>query len=122
MKNSKVKFSKVFPSTMKVDKIYVDLNSWKVEVPVNLLTKDKTDFSDVIVIACENITYDEKVIFKINEKIPFFPKTVGGDESDWQNWNVICFDFHKAGAGDFDKSLLKNKIISLQFTTEVENF
>jgi hypothetical protein len=122
MKNSKVKFSKTFPSTMKVDKIYVDLNSWKVEVPVNLLTKDKDDFSDVIIIACENIIYDEKVIFKINEKIPFFPKTVGGDVNDWQNWNAICFDFHKTGVEDFDKSLLKNKTIGLQFTAEVENF
>jgi len=122
MKNSKVKFSKIFPSTMKVDKIYIDLNDWKVEVPVNLLTKDKTDFSDVIVIACDDIIYDEKVIFKFNEKIPFFAKTVGDNESDWQNWNIICFDFHKTGIEDFDKSLLKNKTISLQFTTEVENF
>jgi hypothetical protein len=121
MKKSKIKFVNIFPSTMKVYKINVDLNSWKLEIPVSLLTKDKTDFSDsdsigsVMAVACENIIYNEKVLFEKNEKIPYV--TTGGNNIYcWQDWNSICFHFHKSGFDcNFNKSLLKNKNISIRF-------
>jgi len=118
MKKSKIIFDKVFPSTMRVNGICIELKDWKVDVPVNLLTKDEGDFSDIIAVLSRDIYYDDKLLFKCGEKIPFFCKSSKNSEAIWKDWDIICFDFKKRGVDGFDESLLREREIYLKFKAD----